>query len=227
MDFNETKNSYRDSVEQSISFAGKSLDFFTSVKADYLHEVVSTELPDLKNPRLLDVGCGHGFIHPELCGFGYDIVGVEVASEVLRLARQANPSVTYLDYDGARLPFDDDSFDVAMAICVMHHVPPEQWPNFSSEMQRVVRPGGIVTIFEHNPFNPMTRYVVASNELDDDAVLLSPATLRGLLKGARFAEVTSRNILFTPFASSFFRAIDRKLGWCPLGAQYYAVGKAI
>ncbi|WP_210497172.1 class I SAM-dependent methyltransferase [Microvirga antarctica] len=227
MDFNETKQTYRDTIEQSIAFAGKGLDFFTSVKADYLHRIVQAELPGLDKPRLLDVGCGHGYIHPDLRRFGFDIVGVEVATEVLPFAREANPDVTYLGYDGTTLPFEDDSFDVAMAICVMHHVPPEQWPNFSREMHRVLRPGGIVAIFEHNPINPLTRYVVSRNEIDDDAVLLSTSTLRGLLKDAGFQQVATRNILFTPFASPFFRAVDRQLGWCPFGAQYYAVGKVV
>lgn len=227
MDFNETKQTYRDTIEQTIAFAGKDLDFFTRVKADYLRRIIEAGLPGHNRPRLLDVGCGHGYIHPDLRGFGYDVVGVEVATEVLPLARQANPDVTYLGYDGTTLPFDDNSFDVAMAICVMHHVPPEQWPNFSCEMQRVLRPGGVVAIFEHNPWNPLTRYVVANNEIDDDAVLLAAPRLRGLLKDAGFSEVRTRNILFTPFASPLFRAIDRKLGWCPLGAQYYALGKAV
>lgn len=226
MDFNETKETYRDTIEQTIAFAGKDLDFFTKVKADYLRKIVKAELPEIDKPRILDVGCGHGYIHSDLRSFGYQVVGVEVAEDVLPLAREANPDVTYLEYDGTTLPFEGNSFDVTLTICVMHHVPPEQWPDFSREMRRVLRPGGIAVIFEHNPFNPLTRYVVASNEIDDDAVLLSARTLRGLLRDAGFSSVKSRNILFTPFANPVFRAIDENLGRCPCGAQYYAIGKA-
>jgi SAM-dependent methyltransferase len=226
MDFNESKHVYRDKVDQAIAFAGKGLDFFAGVKADYLRAIVEAELPGMDKPRLLDVGCGHGYLHPDLRRFGYDVVGVDVATEILPLARAANPDVAYLGYDGTTLPFDDDSFDVAIAVCVMHHVPPGQWPDFSREMRRVLRPDGLVAIFEHNPLNPLTRYVVASNDIDHDAVLLAASTLRGLLKNAGFRQVRTRNILFTPFAGPFFRAVDRGLGWCPFGAQYYAIGKA-
>jgi SAM-dependent methyltransferase len=225
MDFNETKETYRSTIEQTIAFAGKGLDFFTSVKADYLRRIVEAELPGTEKPRILDVGCGHGYIHPNLRCFGYEIVGVEVATDVLPLAREANPEVTYMGYDGTTLPFDDSSFDVVITICVMHHVPPEQWPSFSREMRRVLRPGGIAVVFEHNPLNPLTRYVVASNEIDDDAVLLPARMLRGILRDAGFSEVKTRSILFTPFASPVFRALDEKLGWCPFGAQYYAIGR--
>jgi len=225
-DFNETKESYRDTIEQSIAFVGKGLDFFTELKATYLQKSVAAELPAVDEPRILDIGCGHGYIHRSLRRFGYEVVGIEVAGDVLALAREANPEVTYIAYDGTTLPFEDKNFDVALAICVMHHVLPEQWPSFLREMRRVVRSGGIAIIFEHNPFNPLTRYVVASNEIDDDAILLSARTLRGLLRDAGFAPVKTRNIIFTPFASSVFRPLDEKLGWCPFGAQYYAVGKA-
>lgn len=225
MDFNETKETYRSTIEQTIAFAGKGLDFFTDVKADYLRKVVEAELPEVETPRVLDVGCGHGYIHRKLLSFGYNIVGVEIATDVLPFAREANPSITYLGYDGTTLPFDDNSFDVAVTICVMHHVPRKHWPNFSREMRRVLRPGGIAVIFEHNPLNPLTRYVVASNEIDDDAVLLSARKLRGILRHAGFSNVKSRNFLFTPFAGPIFRTLDEKLSWCPFGAQYYAVGR--
>lgn len=227
MDFNNTKDTYRETIEQTIQFAGKGLDFFTSVKADYLRKIVKAELPDVTKPKILDVGCGHGYIHPNLRSFGFEVVGVEVATDVLPLARQANPDVTYLGYDGKTLPFAEHNFDVALAICVMHHVPPEQWANFSREMRRVLRPGGIVVIFEHNPLNPLTRYVVANNEIDSDAVLLSARTLRKLLRDADFSAVKSRNILFTPSSNPMLRALEEKISWCPFGAQYYAVGKAV
>ncbi|HEX7887923.1 MAG TPA: class I SAM-dependent methyltransferase [Ramlibacter sp.] len=227
MDFNETRETYRGQIEQTIAFAGQGLDFYTRVKAGYLRDIVGAALPQLPSPRLLDIGCGHGYIHPDLRQAGFEVVGVEVADEVLPLARQANPEVEYRAYDGHRLPFDDASFDVATAICVMHHVPPPQWPAFAREMRRILRPGGIAVVFEHNPWNPATRYVVARSEIDADAVLLPAPKLRRLLQEAGMSQVTSRNILFTPFASGFFRTLDKALGRLPLGAQYYAMGRAL
>jgi SAM-dependent methyltransferase len=225
MDFNEVKESYRDTVEQVVSFSGKGLDFFTNVKADYFREIVEREIHHVEKPRILDLGCGHGYIHPSLRQFGYVIVGVESAVDVLAVARKNNPDVEYIGYDGKELPFDDQCFDVVLAICVMHHIPPEKWLSFLGEIRRVLRSGGIAVIFEHNPLNPLTRYVVANNAIDDDAVLLSARTLRGLLNESSFTKVGTRNILFTPFANNIFRVIDKKLGWLPFGAQYFAVGR--
>ena len=227
MNFNSTKNSYREQIEETIAFSGQGLDYFTDVKADYLLKIVKERLPNVTHPKLLDVGCGHGYIHSKLTGSGYSVTGVEVADEVLPIAKDLNESVDYVSYDGVNLPFEDATFDVTLTVCVMHHVPPENWKQFVSELSRVLRPGGVAVIFEHNPHNPLTRYVVNNSEIDNDAVLLTAKTTKKLLKEEGFVEVSSRGILYTPFSSSFFRALDEKLGWCPLGAQYYAIGKAV
>jgi SAM-dependent methyltransferase len=221
MDFNETKDNYSSTINQVVGFVGQDLEFFTAVKADLLHRVVQECLPASKRPRILDIGCGHGLIHPLLQD--YDVVGVDVATEVLPLARSANPGVRYVGYDGHTLPFETGSFDIAMAVCVMHHVPPAQWVSFLQEMKRMLSPDGIAVIFEHNPLNPLTRYVVANNEIDADACLLRGSTLQKLLREAGFGQLDTRNILFTPFGARIFRWLDRQLWWCPFGAQYYTV----
>ncbi len=80
-----------------------------------------------------------------------------MSAACIQTARERNASVDYSVYDGQRLPYDDASFDFAYTICVMHHVPPAQWPAFAAEMRRVVKPGGMAAVFEHIPYNPLTR----------------------------------------------------------------------
>ena len=225
MDFNEHKDSYVETIENSLQFTGKSHDFFTQVKADFLKNILKKYLPYVKSPRLLDIGCGHGLIHKHLKDTDLEIVGVEMAAEVVALAQQSNPEVVYQSHDGKTLPFESQTFDVAMAICVMHHVPKREWASFMQEMKRVIKPGGLAVIFEHNPYNPVTRHIVANNPLDEDAVLLSSLTLKKLMHQAGFLRVNSRYILFTPFAHRIFNWFDKIFGRIPLGAQYYSIGK--
>lgn len=226
MDFNETKASYRASVNDSLKFVGKDHDFFTRVKADALVRALRSFMPEVARPRVLDVGCGHGFVHPYLLRAGCEMVGVDVAADVLGLAKEANPGVEYIGYDGERLPFGANAFDAAVAICVMHHVAPADWAQFLAEMKRVVRPGGVTVIFEHNPYNPLTRYVVRNNEMDEGATLLPYPTLCRLMKKSGYQQVQTRNILFTPLEGAVFRWLDRQMWWCPFGAQYMVSGRA-
>jgi SAM-dependent methyltransferase len=227
VDFNETRHRYRQTVEDSIALSGQGLEFFTKVKAECLRRAAQEFLPSRPAPQLLDVGCGHGFIHPYLRGYGMEVTGVEIAAEVLDLAREANPGVTYAAYDGKTLPFDAASFDIVLAVCVMHHVPPAAWTALLAEMRRVVRPGGLVLIFEHNPFNPLTRYIVAHNDLDAEAVLLSSRTLKARAAAAGLRALATRYTLFTPFGHAIFRWLDDRLGWLPLGAQYFLVARPL
>jgi SAM-dependent methyltransferase len=120
------------------------------------------------------------------------------------------------------LPFADASFDVVTAMCVVHHVPVSQWKRFAEELHRVLKPGGVVVIFEHNPLNPVVRYLFkfGFDGMDKGATMIGRRHLESLLRAAGCSAPRSDYIFFTPFASRFFRWLDRALAWLPLGAQY-------
>jgi SAM-dependent methyltransferase len=173
----------------------------------------------------LDVGCGIGQTDSFLQGTFAGLHGVDVTPNMIQAARRRNPGVVYAVSDGKQLPYDAGVFDVAFAINVMHHVSPAAWPSFLSEMRRVVCPGGLCVIFEHNPFNPLTRLVVARCEFDRDAVLLRAGQLKALFRSSGLQTVERNYFLFLPFSWSWVSRLEKGLGWLPLGAQHYLVGK--
>jgi hypothetical protein len=61
--------------------------------------------------------------------------------------------------------------------------------------------------------------------LDENAVLLRAGFLENLFQKIGLTRTEKKFILFTPFNNSFFRMLDKKLGWLPLGAQYYILGR--
>jgi SAM-dependent methyltransferase len=224
-DFNESKDDYRATIDEGISFIGADHDFFIVTKGDMINELIADRLPTVSRARILDVGCGHGYVHPKLVEAGHQVTGVEIAEQVIEVARKANAKVDYRTYDGTSLPFPDSTFDVAIAMCVMHHVPPSKWGVFVREMRRVVRPGGFIAVFEHNPINPLTQYVVASSKLDVGVKLVRRRRLVQLFRAAGISKVRSAYIFFTPFGHRLFRWLDKKLAWMPLGAQYLTVAE--
>lgn len=222
--FDAVSGGYAGEVDRAIAFTGLGVDFVTRVKADYIALLARRHFGSTRNLRLLDVGCGIGNFHPLLSRDFGSIAGVDVSAESIEVAGRRNPAVSYRHYDGGRLPHDDASFDVAMTVCVMHHVPPADWPGFAAEMHRVVRPGGVAMVFEHNPLNPVTRRAVNNCPFDADAVLLSRGRTRALLQQAGFGSVEVRTILSVPPWNGALLALDRGLGLLPFGAQYYAIG---
>jgi ubiquinone/menaquinone biosynthesis C-methylase UbiE len=229
-EFDAYRDSYSDDIERSLAFSGQSHDFFIKTKADHIVEILAQELQNNDDSplKLLDVGCGHGLVHSYLLNqkkIQIDLTGIDVAASVIDIACQKNPVVKYDTYDGIKLPYKDNSFSCAYTICVMHHVSPEQWADFLHEMKRVVIPGGLVIVFEHNPLNPVTRRIVNNCPLDKHAILLKAGFLQKLFQKTSLTNLQKRFILFTPFSHALFRCFDNWLGWLPLGAQYYIFGR--
>jgi SAM-dependent methyltransferase len=224
-EFDRYGDTYREAVESSISFAGADLDHFTAAKADVLVELAAGAGPP-ESLDFLDVGCGPGETDSFLEGRVAALSGVDIAPKVLERARVRNPWAQYRELEpGAGLPFDAGSFDVSFAICVFHHVPVEERPRLVAEMSRVCKPGGLVALFEHNPFNPLTRRAVSRCEFDEDAVLLRRWQAAALLRDAGIDAVSGRYIVFFTKSSPLRRRIEAGLGWLPLGAQYVVSGR--
>ncbi len=223
--FDGYRGNYREVVQSSIDFSGLPHSFFMRAKADLLRELIARRLRAEK-PAMLDVGCGVGSFHPLLRGMVGRLSGIDVSSASIAQARADNPGVDYRAFDGRSFPFDDSGFDLVTAICVLHHVAPAEWTHFMGEMRRVVRPGGLVCVIEHNPLNPLTRLAVARCEFDRDAVLLGAGTARKLMAGAGLREIDSRYFLLLPWEAKAARRVEGALSQLPLGAQYAAFGTA-
>jgi SAM-dependent methyltransferase len=225
--FDEYADNYGNKVAEAISFSGCSHDFFTELKANDILGTAAAKIGPLNELTLLDVGCGIGETDRYLIPHVKTVHGVDVSEDSVTRAKVVNPAGSYQAYAGDRLPLADGSVDMAFAICVMHHVPPPQWASLVAEMRRVVRPGGLVAIYEHNPFNPFTRMVVNRCEFDRDAVLLSRRRTQRLICDAGMDVVSARDILFFPFRGRLFRLVEHSLGWMPMGAQYMVAGRVV
>jgi len=225
LNFEKYNDGYKDLVQDSIAFIGQNLDFFTEFKAKILLSLAEKYLGNISSLKVLDVGCGVGITDHYLTDRFLKVYGVDIAKSCVKKAAQLNPKANYRSYGGKVLPFPDQSMDITFAICVLHHVPPKRIEKFIQEMKRVTKKDGLIIIFEHNPFNPLTNYAVNHCALDDDAILLRMGKIKRLTSKNAIRLVEKKFILFTPFKGTFFNFLDRVLGWLPLGAQYYVAGK--
>jgi SAM-dependent methyltransferase len=223
MNFDRHADDYAARINDAIGGFGKRHDFYIRRKADVMLDLLASK-SILRHAKILDVGCGVGLVHPYLIDHVAELHGTDISTLSLARAAKSNPKVHYTAYEGGVLPYTDGAFDCAFAINVMHHVPPESWNRFVSEMARIVRPGGQVVVFEHNPFNPATRWIVRTCELDRGAVLLPPRHLRSLFASSGLRDIMIRYVLFTPFEAPLFRSLDNALARLPLGAQYVMRG---
>ena len=223
-DFDGFCDTYTEQIRQAVRFSGLEREFFITVKRDCLLRLAAAHFGATQDVDALDLGCGIGAYHAGLTGAFRTLSAVDVSQASVERARAQYPSVAYAHYDGGHLPYDDGRFDLVFAICVIHHVPQQNWDSFAAEMFRVTRPGGLAVVLEHNPLNPATQYIVRSCPIDEKAVLVSPRATARLLAAAGFQIGSRRSILSVPPVGRFTTAVDRALGWLPFGAQYFVTG---
>lgn len=223
--FDAHAKSYSEDIDAVLGRYGANHDFFTQHKASLILDLLLERSIKPQCVNLLDVGCGVAKIHEYFRGEYHAVYGVDVSKNSLDIAKSKYPEFDYNVYDGHRLPFEDGSLDVTIAICVFHHVPPDQWQGLANEMLRVLRQGGISIVIEHNPYNPFTRHIVNNCPLDEGVVLLRPSILRKLFSSNDQIKIETKTILTIPAKTKFLRSIDKVLGNLPLGTQYYLVAE--
>jgi 2-polyprenyl-6-hydroxyphenyl methylase / 3-demethylubiquinone-9 3-methyltransferase len=97
--------------------------------------------------RVLDVGCGAGFLSNALARAGFDVTGLDASKASIEVAARhdATGKARYLLGDALHLPFPDASFDAVCAMDFLEHV--EEPGKVVAEIGRVLKPGG--TFFFH------------------------------------------------------------------------------
>ena len=69
--------------------------------------------------RVLDIGCGTGYLTRSLCG---TVTAVDQSAEMLELARARVPAADFVQADVPPLPFPDGAFDLAFSSNVYSHL---------------------------------------------------------------------------------------------------------
>lgn len=101
--------------------------------------------------RVLDVGCGEGYVAAELGARGAAVDLVDIVD----VRRARDPLQSFRLFDGLNLPFPEGSFDLVMLNFVLHHVPDDRKPHLLREASRVSRDK--VLILEDTPENAFDR----------------------------------------------------------------------
>jgi ubiquinone/menaquinone biosynthesis C-methylase UbiE len=98
-----------------------------------------------KDRLVLDVGAGSGRHSYEASRLGARVVAVDVGDAIHVARRNLPGDVLTVQADAEELPFDDDVFDLVMAIGVLHHLPDP--PRALESLARLVRPGAYIHIY--------------------------------------------------------------------------------
>jgi phosphatidylethanolamine/phosphatidyl-N-methylethanolamine N-methyltransferase len=138
-------------VQRAYDRIAKVYDFFFGAILQPGRERAVRTIQSKPGLRVLELGIGTGLTAP-LYSSEWWVVGVDLSSAMLmqarkRIAELGLESVQLVHADGARLPFDDESFDVVLVPYVMSVVPDPI--GVGRELRRVCRQAGQIILLNH------------------------------------------------------------------------------
>ena len=178
-----------------------------------IFDTLEKELPDWREKKILDVGCGTGSILKQL-GNPEKNVGVDLAAEAISFCRERGLN-NVQQADIYALPFSDASFDAVICSSVLYHKWVKDVSGAAREMHRVLRLGGLLLLNV-----PAFRFLHSAH---DEAVMTArrfrKKEVQGLLVENGFAirRLTYWTTLLFPLA-----IVARTLGGSKTGRDFEA-----
>jgi len=181
---------------------------------DWLYEKIPIR------PTILDIGCGHGILARliQILFEAKHTYGIDIAQEAISYAQKTYKTITFKHVDKVGIPFSDNMFDIVYANLVFHHIPQQDHVAYITEINRVLKPGGIAVIVELNQYNLFTRHAFKHDPHEQGLVILSAKYIKKLMQ---LHGKTS--VYYFGFFQQWFRSLrsfEPCLSKIPLGSLY-------
>ncbi|MFA6572159.1 MAG: class I SAM-dependent methyltransferase, partial [Bacteroidota bacterium] len=135
----------------ALFYNSKHKEIYNSYEQERLDGVISSIIQvstDFQELNVLDFGAGTGNLTRIFSTKGYKVTACDVSQKSLDILRNNLPTsnITTTLYNGTKLPFIDNTFDITATYSVLHHIP--DYLSAVKEMIRVTKRGGMIYI-EH------------------------------------------------------------------------------
>jgi ubiquinone/menaquinone biosynthesis C-methylase UbiE len=141
---------------------------------DQMGWALAKGVPKQDYRRILDMGCGIGKSTLPYCDLYPDaeVIGIDYAAPMVKyahkLAEQRAKKVTFSQRNAESTQYEDESFDLIVAIWLFHEIPRRAMDNVIREAYRLLRPEGYFAIMESPPYkvlneiNPLSEFLLES-----------------------------------------------------------------
>jgi SAM-dependent methyltransferase len=220
--FDSYARKYREVLQKSLDATGENQEYFARARVQITRDL----LAEHQIGRIVDFGCGLGTAAPHLLKEfePKSLIGVDVSREILKEAAAQNQSehVSFVH-------LEDFSGEAELVFCsgVFHHIAPLDRAEALEFIRKVLRRGGYFALWENNPLNPGTRYVMSRCEFDRDAIVITPQVARTFLEAKGFEILSATSTFFFPRSLAWMRGLEKLLAPTMLGGQYLFLSKSM
>jgi len=202
-------------LNKGLKYSGEDKFFFLKNRVETLKRVLPKEKTIKK---ILDFGCGIGDTSQYLleCFPEADIYGVDTAHEAIEYARERFSKINFSTID----EFDESDFDLCYCNGVFHHILPPDRKEALAFVHSKLTTTGIFSMFENNPLNIGTRFIMSRIPFDRDAVPIYPRRAKKMFTQNNFNCIDERYLFIFPNTLKFLRFTESWFEKYPLGAQY-------
>jgi len=218
--FDGYADSYSDALRQGLAVSGESQFFFAEKRINWFAN--RARALGCRPQSILDFGSGQGSSTRLLLDAlgGSEAVGMDTSAALIATAKQSNTDARIKYLQIAASTRAEESFDCAYTNGVFHHIAIAERADACRFVFNSLRPGGLFALWENNPWNPGTRYVMRRIPFDRDAVTLTIPEAVGLASGVGFEVLDVDSLFFFPRQLRALRGLEPLLSRTRLGAQY-------
>ena len=218
-DFDQYANSYDCALARGLAATGEDRSYFARRRVEWLRRCL--DRMQFTPKHTIEFGCGTGSNVPFLIELACaaSVVGIDTSGRSLEVARNTfgSPRARFCglgEYEA------QGCADLVFCNGVFHHIPPPDRAAAVKYLYRCLRPGGLFALWENNPWNPGTRYVMSRIPFDRDATMLSPPESRRMARAVGFEVVRTDCLFIFPHFLRWLRALEPRLAALPIGGQY-------
>ncbi len=227
--FDDYAANYEVNLNKGLFFSGEKRDYFAQGRVEWLKKTL--EKINFIPHRVMDFGCGIGTNTGFLSKSFPDkpIIGVDVSKESLECAKKTfqgpqNKSIHFVELADF-YPQSNEKFDLLFTNGVFHHIASGEQSRVLQYLFSALQEGGLIALWENNPWNLGTRLVMKKIPFDKDANPMSVLEIKSMLKKAGFEVLKSDFLFIFPKILKFLRKLEPWVCQLPLGAQFQVLAR--
>jgi glycosyltransferase involved in cell wall biosynthesis/ubiquinone/menaquinone biosynthesis C-methylase UbiE len=117
-------------------------------------DLIKSQLKNKNPKRILDYGCGGGWLSLRLFKWGFNVVGVDISRKMVKNAKFVCPGGEFIVADAENLPFRDNVFDYVFGVSILHHL--NNLKQACNELKQVMCNKSNFMFLEPNSLNPLS-----------------------------------------------------------------------